>query len=77
MKNRKFIFMLMLYINGLFISQIGFAEPVARDKSFFNINRAKIDFYNQNEKNQHGFIYIKGSFLNAPCELISNEISLK
>ncbi|MDO1711633.1 fimbrial protein, partial [Proteus mirabilis] len=23
------------------------------------------------------FIYIKGSFLNAPCELISNEISLK
>ncbi|NBM82751.1 fimbrial protein, partial [Proteus sp. G4404] len=28
--------MLMLYINGLFISQIGFAEPVARDKSFFN-----------------------------------------
>ncbi|MGG4606755.1 fimbrial protein [Providencia sp. Me31A] len=77
MKNNNILFILMLYINGLFISQTGLADPIARDNYFFNVNEAKLNFHNQNEKENEGIIYIKGLFLISTCNLISHEVRLK
>ncbi|HEF8774870.1 TPA: fimbrial protein, partial [Providencia stuartii] len=63
MKNNNILFMLILYVNGLFISQFSLADPIAKDTYFFNVNESKLNFNNQNEKEQKGIIYIKGLFV--------------
>lgn len=76
-KNNNILFMLILYVNGLFISQFSLADPIAKDTYFFNVNESKLNFNNQNEKEQKGIIYIKGLFVMSPCRLISDEIDIK
>lgn len=76
-KNNNILFMLILYVNGLFISQFSLADPIAKDTYFFNVNESKLNFNNQNEKEQKGIIYIKGLFVMSPCSLISDEIDIK
>lgn len=77
MKNNKTLLILLLFIKGFLYYNTCFADPVNPQNSFFNTNESKINFNNQNEKNQQGMLYIKGLFLISPCNLITNEVKFK